>query len=79
MEVRIGVIYTPKEISIEVDSSPDDLIKAINAAMKDDDAMVWLNDISGRKVGIPSKRLAYVEIPNGLDSDRFNPSGAPKR
>ena len=70
MEVRIGVIYTPKEISIEVDSSPDDLIKAINAAMKVDDAMVWLNDISGRKVGIPSERLAYVEIETGPDSKR---------
>ena len=70
MDVRIGVIYTPKEISIEVDSSPDDLIKAINAAMKDDDAMVWLNDISGRKVGIPSERLAYVEIEAGPDSKR---------
>lgn len=76
MEVRIGVIYTPKEISVEVDSSPEDLVKEINSAVKSDDGMIWLTDTDGRKIGIPSERLAYIEMETGPDSKRvgFGPA-----
>ncbi len=76
MEVRIGVVHTPKEILLEVDSSPDDLVKVINSAIKADDGMIWLTDTDGRKIGIPSERLAYIEMETGPDSKRvgFGPA-----
>ena len=64
MEVRIGVTYTPKEIEVEVDDDTDreELIKAIEDAVSSEGKVLWLTDRKGRRVGVPSSKLAYVEI-----------------
>ena len=63
MELRIGVVYTPKELSIDVEGTADDVIKAIDAAMGDSSrGMLWLTDVKGRRVGTPTDKIAYVEI-----------------
>jgi divalent metal cation (Fe/Co/Zn/Cd) transporter len=62
MEIRIGVVHTPKELSVELDGSLDDLKQAIETALTDDDGVLWLDDTRGRIVGVPSQRIAYVEI-----------------
>ncbi len=63
MEVRIGVTQTPREIEIELgDGDRDQLVKDIEKAMADDDAVLWLTDRRGRTVGIPSAKVAYIEI-----------------
>jgi hypothetical protein len=64
MELRIGVVDTPKELSLEVEGTADDVIKAIDDALSSDArrAMVWLTDIKGRRVGTPADRIAYIEI-----------------
>ena len=70
MEIRIGVVHTPKEISLEIEGSAEDLKKSIEKALGDDDAVLWLTDKQGRTVGVPSERVAYVEV---------EPDGAAKR
>jgi hypothetical protein len=62
MEVRIGVVHTPKELTLELDASLDEVKKSIEKALSDDDGVLWLTDRSGRIVGVPSERVAYVEI-----------------
>ncbi len=62
MEVRIGVVHTPKEISLEVDASSEEMQKLITAALSDDDGVLWITDTRGRLVGVPSERVAYVEM-----------------
>ena len=64
MEVRIGVTYTPKEIKVDLDDDTDrdKLIAAIEEAVGSDGRMLWLTDRKGRRVGVPSAKLAYVEI-----------------
>jgi Protein of unknown function (DUF3107) len=64
MELRIGVVDTPKELSLEVEGTADDVIKAIDDALSSDArrAMVWLTDVKGRRVGTPADRIAYIEI-----------------
>ena len=62
MEVRIGVLHTPKELTLELDASLDDIKKSIEKALSDDDGVVWLTDSRGRTVGVPSERIAYVEL-----------------
>ena len=62
MEVRIGVVHTPKEMTLELDVSLDDVKKTIEKALADDDGVLWLTDRRGRLVGVPSERIAYVEI-----------------
>jgi len=68
LDVRIGVTYTPKEIEVEVsdDTDRDQLIKTIEDAVSTEGRVLWLTDRRGRRVGVPSSKLAYVEI--GADS-----------
>ncbi len=78
MEIRIGVTYSPKEIEIDLDDEQagDALVEQITASVGDDNAMLWLTDRKGRRVGIPTAKLAYVEI-GAPRSDRrvgFTPS-----
>jgi hypothetical protein len=62
MEVRIGVLHVAKELVLDLDQSVADVAKAVDAALKDDDGVLWLEDAKGRRVGVPSARVAYVEI-----------------
>ena len=72
MEVRIGVTYTPKEIEVDVsdDTDRDQLIKAIEDAISAEGKVLWLTDRRGRRVGIPSAKLAYIEIGAGSGQHR---------
>jgi hypothetical protein len=62
VEVRIGVLHSPKELSLEIDGKPDDVAKALDDALKKEGSVLWLTDAKGRRVGIPAERVAYVEI-----------------
>ena len=64
MEVRIGVIYTAKEIEVDLgdEADRDKLTSDIEAAMAGDNGMLWLTDRRGRRVGVPAAKVAYVEI-----------------
>jgi hypothetical protein len=69
MEVRIGVVYTPREIVLEMPDDPDAVSKTIESGLREEKALMWLTDSKGRRVGIPTDKLAYVEIA-GPDADR---------
>ena len=78
MEIRIGVTYSPKEIEIDLadELSGEELVEQISASVGEEGAMLWLSDKKGRRVGIPTAKLAYVEI-GAPRSDRrvgFTPS-----
>jgi len=63
VEVRIGVTQTPREIEIELaDGDRDQVVKDVEKALADDDGVLWLTDRRGRTVGIPSAKVAYIEI-----------------
>ena len=64
MEVRIGVIYTAKEIEVEVtdETDRDELVSGVEASVAQGTGMLWLTDRRGRKVGVPVDKLAYVDI-----------------
>lgn len=67
MEVLIGVQLSTRELKIDVpDDQADALRKQIEdvfAASGDGKASVlWITDKEGRTVGVPSDKLAYVEI-----------------
>jgi len=62
MELRIGVVHTPKELNLELEGTADEVVGMIDAAMADGTPMVWVTDTKGRRVGIPVERIAYVEV-----------------
>lgn len=64
MDVRIGVTYTAKEIDLELaeDTDADALQRQVDDALGGDVSVLWITDRKGRRVGIPTDKLAYVEI-----------------
>ena len=62
MDVRIGVLHTPKELTLEVAGSPEDVTAALERALAGGDGVLWLTDTKGRRVGVPGERVAYIEI-----------------
>ena len=77
MDVRIGVTYSPKEIEVDLgdDADGDELVKLVEEALADAAGVLWLKDRRGRRVGVPSGKLAYVEI-GGYEERRVG-FGAP--
>jgi hypothetical protein len=62
MEVRIGVVYTARELTVETDDSVDGVTAMIEGAMSKGDALLWLTDTKGRRIGVPVDKIAYVEV-----------------
>ena len=62
MEVRIGVVHTPKELAVDVEASIDDTVRMVEKALKDGAAMVWFEDAKGRRIGVPADKLGYIEV-----------------
>jgi len=62
MEVRIGVVYTARELTVETDDSVDSVTAAIEGAMSNGDSLLWLTDTKGRRIGVPVDKIAYVEV-----------------
>jgi len=62
MEVRIGVVYTARELTVETDDSVDVVTGAIESAMSQGDSLLWLTDTKGRRIGVPVDKIAYVEV-----------------
>lgn len=71
MDVRIGVIYTAKELDIDLgDDADGDSVRAdVDAAIAGDAPVLWLTDRRGRRVGIPTDKIAYVDI-GSSDAER---------
>lgn len=60
MEVKIGVIYSAKEQQLEVEGTEDSVAVCIDAGLAG--PMLWLTDTKGRRVGVPTDKIAYIEI-----------------
>ena len=62
MEVKIGIQQAPRELTVEVDQDADSVEKAIKDALSDDSGLLSLTDSKGRRVLVPTAKLAYVEL-----------------
>jgi hypothetical protein len=63
VQVRIGVIYSPKEIEVDVvEDDGADLADRIEKTLGDGAAVLWLTDRRGRRVGVVADKVAYIEI-----------------
>lgn len=77
MDIRIGVTHAPREINVELgdDTDRDNLKSEIAAALADDDAVLWLTDRRGRDIGVPSAKIAYIEIGASNDDRKIGFGG----
>jgi hypothetical protein len=62
VEVKIGVLHTPREIVLESSQTPAEVEEMVKEALKGVDGRLALSDERGRKVIVPANLIAYVEI-----------------
>ena len=62
MEVKIGVLHTPREIAVESTQTPDEVAALVSEALNSVDGQLALTDERGRRVIVPANLIAYVEI-----------------
>jgi len=64
VDVRIGIVQSIKELEIELPDGTDQdgLSRQVEEAMGNADKVLWLTDRRGKKIGVPSARIAYVEL-----------------
>ncbi len=62
VEVKIGVQFAPRELSLESSQTPEEVAKAVADALKADLGVLTLVDEKGRRVLVPADKLAYIEI-----------------
>jgi hypothetical protein len=62
VEVKIGVLHTPREIVVESSQTPDEVEKIVADALKSVDGQLSLTDEKGRRVIVPANLVAYIEI-----------------
>ena len=66
MEVKIGVQYAARELSVATEAQPEAVLDALTKAIKDDSVFV-LTDDKGRTVAVPAARVAYLDFTSDTD------------
>jgi Protein of unknown function (DUF3107) len=61
VEVKIGVQYAPRELSLDSSQTPAEVEAAVAEAIANG-GMLTLVDDRGRRVIVPAEKLAYIEI-----------------
>ncbi len=62
MDIRIGIINSPRELSFESKQSAADIEKIVATALESDSKFLRLVDDKGRVFLVPVQSLAYIEV-----------------
>ena len=62
MEVKIGVQHASRELVIDTSLSGDEVAAEVSKALSGEAGVLSLSDTKGRRVLVPSEKLAYVEL-----------------
>ena len=70
MDMRIGVTYSPREIEIQLGDDVDraELKSRVDSVLGAEGTVLWVTDRKGREVGVPSDKIAYVELGSAADA-----------
>jgi hypothetical protein len=62
VEVKIGVLHTPREIVVESTQTPAEVEALVSSTLASGKGTLSLTDERGRTVLVPTAVIAYVEI-----------------
>ncbi|NNC11183.1 DUF3107 domain-containing protein [Planctomonas sp. JC2975] len=62
MEIRIGIVNAPRELSFESTQSASEIESAVSAALSGDSATLELRDEHGSLFIVPTAGIAYVQV-----------------
>jgi Protein of unknown function (DUF3107) len=61
VEVKIGIVESPRELVVSSDQTPDEVQKLVDASLSGGDALKLVDD-KGRRFLVRADQIAYVEI-----------------
>jgi len=61
VEVKIGIVESPRELVVSSDQTPDEVQKLVDASLNGGDPLKLLDD-KGRRFLVRADQIAYVEI-----------------
>jgi hypothetical protein len=62
VDIRIGILNAPRELSFETSHSADEIAEQVSAALTSGTGFLRLTDDKGKVYLIPTSGIAYVEI-----------------
>ena len=62
MEIKIGVVESPRELVVSSALTADAAEKLVSEALNKEQSVLTLEDEKGRRVIVPVSRVAYVEL-----------------
>jgi hypothetical protein len=73
VDVRIGLVYSPQPLEVEL---PDDAdVEALKAelakVLADDDHVAWLTDKKGNQVAVVGGKVTFVALGSGGDKGKI--------
>ena len=63
--IRIGLAENQKELLAEIEEEEDEFIKKVTGAVNKGSGILWITDSKGKRTGIASSKIAYVEVEAG--------------
>jgi len=61
VEVKIGIVESPRELVVSSDQTPDEVQKLVDASLNGGDPLKLVDD-KGRRFLVRADQIAYVEI-----------------
>ena len=68
MDIRIGIINSPREINFESSQTAQEVETSVATALESESKFVKLNDSKGKLFIVPVATIGYIEI--GSESTR---------
>ncbi len=62
MEIRIGIVNAPRELSFESSQSAEDIAEQVQTSLTSGTGFLRLHDDKGRLYVVPTGGIAYVEL-----------------
>ncbi|WP_158863389.1 DUF3107 domain-containing protein [Leifsonia sp. AG29] len=62
MEIRIGIVNAPRELSFESSQSAEELAEQVQTALSSGTGFLRLTDDKGRLYIVPTAGIGYVEL-----------------
>lgn len=62
LDVRIGIIQSPRELTFETNDSAEEVLAALETARKTEGALATFTDTKGAQLLVNPAAIAYLEI-----------------
>lgn len=62
MEVKIGVQHVNRELTLDTNQEGDEIEAAVAKALSEGEGLLSLTDVKGRRIVIPTAKIAYIEM-----------------